>query len=426
MISDFFIWCAGSDKNILSKCELSDRIKHIGLGTLVLIPAVMGTVSMSYALSTIYQLNPYPLAYTSGGVTWGLIVFAFDRFIVSTHKKSPKDTDEFNRISFYARLIFAIFVGIAISHPFVLLWFDRSIQERMIEDNNNKQIMIENDKQQYYKNLTIPLDSLKSEKKCYEILLTYEQSGKKIELPCGSSSGIPNISGNFPRTKEIKGLIEKKETEIKNESDRVSSEYDKYLKFIAKKQEDTEKYASTDYMKREYTLEELKKEEKEQGHNVIFITQFFIILVIMLVDLLPLIFKTFTPFSLYDKIRSDDITILEEQINTIKRKEILQEAYDKINSDYQETKIKASSITKGLKKGIQGIQELSKEVNYSNLIILGILFGICIWIFKLNVNLTPAGASVLAIVFGMMGNIFISIWNKMPFFSNKDNNNEII
>jgi len=171
MISDFFIWCAGSDRNILSKCESSDRIKHIGFGTLVLIPALLGFISMSYALSTIQQINPYPLAYISGGITWGLIVFAFDRFIVSTHKKSSKDIHEFTRISFYARLIFAIFVGIAISHPFVLLWFDRSIQERMIEDNNNKQITIENDKQQYYETLTVKLDSLKSDKKCYEIFM---------------------------------------------------------------------------------------------------------------------------------------------------------------------------------------------------------------------------------------------------------------
>jgi len=411
MISDFFIWCAGSDRNILSKCESSDRIKHIGFGTLVLIPAVLGTISMSYALSTIHQLNPYPLAYISGGITWGLIVFAFDRFIVSTHKKSTNDRNEFTRISFYARLIFAIFVGIAISHPFVLLWFDRSIQERMIEDNNNKQITIENDKQQYYETLTATLDSLKSEKKCYEILLTYEQSGQKIELPCGSSSGIPNISGNFPRTKEIKGIIEKKETEIKNESDRVSVEYKKYLEFIVKKQEDTKKYASTDYMKREYTLEELKKEEAEQGHDIIAITQFFIILVILLVDLLPLIFKTFAPFSLYDKIRSDDVEILKA-LKKEKRETILQEAYNKINSDYQETKIRVSSMASGIKEKL-------KNINWWVAIILGVFVIPLIWMLALDLEISKFGITnfgiyiVLPIITSIVGNMIWKMTDKI-------------
>ena len=352
MISDFFIWCAGSDKNILSKCELSDRIKHIGLGTLVLIPAVLGTISMSYALSTIHLLNPYPLAYISGGFVWGLIVFAFDRFIVSTHKKSPKDGDEFKNFSFYARFVFAIFVGIAISHPFVLLWFDSSIQERMTDDKYDKLTGIITDKQEYKKMLTVSfssIDSLETEKKrlqlekeCNEVLLTYEQSGQKVSLPCGASSGI---LGNSIRAAKIEDIIKERKTDIKKiedkiqkENDRIEKQYGKYSETADEKTEDVTSNWSTDYIKREHTLEELKKDEKSQGHNVIAITQFFIILVILLVDLLPLIFKTFAPFSLYDKIRSDD----KEILNTLEKKQrktILQQAYDKINIDYYATKI---------------------------------------------------------------------------------------
>jgi Domain of unknown function (DUF4407) len=57
MIGDFFIWCAGSDKTLLSQCTTSERTKHIGFGSLVLIPAILGFISMTYALWLLVEFN---------------------------------------------------------------------------------------------------------------------------------------------------------------------------------------------------------------------------------------------------------------------------------------------------------------------------------------------------------------------------------
>lgn len=325
MFGQFLIWCAGSDKEILKKCDNATKIKHIGLGTLVLIPAVLGFVSMSYALSTIDKLSNIPALYLLGGFLWGLIIFCFDRFIVSTHRKQANNINEFKNITFYLRLCFAFVLGIVISHPFVLLYFDGSITEKIIADRDNAIKIEETNYQKNYDTLNIKLNDLLQTKRCNEQLLTAEQSGTKLTLPCGSSSGIPNINGNFPRTKEIKKIMDALDVEINNERERIDKRNNDIATLKLNTQNSITKNTSFDYLKREVTLQKLKKENK-----IIGLTEFLLMLAFMLVDILPLIFKTFSSFTLYDKIMTDDASLLKE-INTETRKQKLQNDYDAIN-----------------------------------------------------------------------------------------------
>jgi hypothetical protein len=62
-----------------------------------------------------------------------------------------------------------------------------------------------------------------------------------------------------------------------------------------------------------------------------------LILAFMLVDILPLIFKTFSPFSMYDKIQYDELEIIKS-LNTDSRKKRIQEQYDLINTISNDTK----------------------------------------------------------------------------------------
>jgi Domain of unknown function (DUF4407) len=326
MKNNFFIWCAGSDKDVLEKCDRSIQIKHIGVGTLVLIPAVLGFISMSYALSTIDKISGSPLFYITGGLIWGTIVFAFDRFIVSTHRKQQRNVDEFKNITFYLRLCFAVILGVVVSHPFVLLYFDGSIAEKIISDRDNLVKVEERNYQQSYDTLNVRLNDLVQTKRCNEQLLTAEQSGNKLILPCGSSSGIPNISGNFPRTKEIKKIIEELDGEILAERNRINLRNDELAKLKSTTQQNIVKNTSFDYLKREIALQNLKKENK-----IIGLTELILMLAFMLVDILPLIFKTFSPFSMYDKIQVHDNNLLSE-LDTTSRKQKLQNTYDDINA----------------------------------------------------------------------------------------------
>ena len=73
-------------------------------------------------------------------------------------------------------------------------------------------------------------------------------------------------------------------------------------------------------------LQKLKQENK-----IIGLTELFLMLAFMLVDILPLIFKTFSPFSMYDKVLVHDNNLLSE-LDISSRKQKLQNAYDDINA----------------------------------------------------------------------------------------------
>jgi len=327
-MGNFFVWCAGSDNKILSKCSGAERTKHIGFGTLVLIPAVLAFISMTYALSTIDKINDKPLLYFAGGVVWGVIIFTIDRFIVSTHRRRNSNREEFKNINLYLRLIFALFLGVVSSHPFVLLYFDGSITHQIKKEITENISEADSLFRKSSDSLSIKLNELIAHKQCMEKLLTAEQSGHKVALDCGYSSGIPNISGTYPRTKEIKHLIETDSINIQKEREIVNLKIAELFKIKEEKQDLYKNHTSFDYLKRELTLTKLKK-----GNSIVAFTQWFIMIVLILLDISAVTFKTFAPFGMYDKVLRDESDLLKN-INISGRNAVLQNVYDEISRDY--------------------------------------------------------------------------------------------
>ena len=99
----FLILCAGSDEDILKRCPRSEHIKHAGFGALVLVPATLGLFSMTYAISTFVK-SPY--LYILAGLTWAVIVFIFDRFIISSFRKKSSVLKDVTSLTFLSRLVF--------------------------------------------------------------------------------------------------------------------------------------------------------------------------------------------------------------------------------------------------------------------------------------------------------------------------------
>lgn len=132
IVFSFFVWCAGCDRDALDLCSKKEQIKHALFGGLVLVPAILGFFSMTYALSTTFGDVGiiYPVL---GGLVWAMIVFVFDRFIVSTFKKKDNILKDIFSIVFFFRLIFSIGIGITVSHPLLLLIFSETIEQEIGE-----------------------------------------------------------------------------------------------------------------------------------------------------------------------------------------------------------------------------------------------------------------------------------------------------
>lgn len=304
---NFFQWLAGADKDILEKCSEDAKIKITGYGTLVLIPAVVGFFSMAYAIST---LTNSIFVYILCGLIWFLIIGAVDRFIVSTLHKSTLNNNGNFGLALATRVVFAIIVGISVSHPVVMLWFNDGIGEKITLEKIGDVNRIDSLYNIKLDNARIRLDSLKSMKDCYVTLKTAEQSGQKVALPCGYSSGIP---GSNKRTDNIQQIIDDLNNEIDTEKPIFDIEKVNLEEQRKNEKSIIEKSKSYDYLSRVRKLSELENDPISGNH--IFWVKIFIMLFFVFLDVLPVTMKASTSYGDYEAERDKMLFAKIEKLN---------------------------------------------------------------------------------------------------------------
>lgn len=325
MLGNFFIWCAGSDKQLLSKCSNSERNKHIGYGTLVLVPAILAFVSMSYALSTVNGIEKMPWLSYLGGIIWALIIFSFDRFIVSTHRRKISNKEELQNPSFYLRFTFAFILGIVISHPLVMLYFDGSITDKIeantvlakneIKANYDNQILILEAKVNKLDSLELVKTKQRDEQ---ALIVAQEIDGEVISNAKGETktTGLygkgPSAENKILHLNQLQSDLDLLKAKNQQEKNNLKQEITSLRK---EQQSKIQAYSvSPDYLRREMALQELKQE-----NSIVGVTQWFLIFLFILVDILPVVFKTFAPFGMYDRILLDDSITIKELDNSSRR-----------------------------------------------------------------------------------------------------------
>lgn len=335
-VADFFIWCTGSDTSILKKCTKAERIKHIGFGTLVIVPAILAFISMTFALSTLEGIQEYNLLHYLGGLIWGLIIFSFDRFIVSTHRRKENNTKEFQNPSFYLRFLFAFILGIVISHPLVMLYFNGSILDQLkkndelskfqIAEQFDSEIILDKNQIYYWDSLLL---EKKIERNEQAAIIANEIDGEVLANKSGLSL-TTGLKGKGPSAEQKISHLNVLNSELEQIEAKANNRFEILNMDIEKLKEDkaiaiAEFNSSTDYLKRELALQQLK-----EGNNIVGITQWFLICLFILVDILPVVFKTFAPFGMYDKILNDDESIIADLDNS-SRFLFNQKIYNSIN-----------------------------------------------------------------------------------------------
>ena len=131
MLTNFFLTCAGVDKNIIENCSNGEQNKYVGIGATVFFTAVMATIAGSYALFTVFDILYAAIIF---GLIWGLLIFNLDRFIVSTIKKSDAKWEAFLQAS--PRILLAVIIAIVISKPLELKLFEKEINQVLLTEKN--------------------------------------------------------------------------------------------------------------------------------------------------------------------------------------------------------------------------------------------------------------------------------------------------
>jgi hypothetical protein len=125
-LKDFFLFCAGVDRQILAEAP-SDENKYLGIGATVFFTGVLAFFSSAYALFTVFDSW---LAAVIFGLFWGLMIFNLDRYIVS----SMKSRGSFFRNFLLAtpRLVMAVLLALVISKPLELKIFEKEINAELL------------------------------------------------------------------------------------------------------------------------------------------------------------------------------------------------------------------------------------------------------------------------------------------------------
>jgi hypothetical protein len=142
---NFLWWCAGAHQKLLRQFP-SEHTKYAGLGGVILATFVLATLSSGYAIYSVFGNWLWTIAFA---VIWGLIIFNFDRFLVSTMRKYgvSKSKQVWMAIP---RLALALLIGLTIARPLELKIFEKEIAVKMQENlhhkiqNNDSLLQIEN------------------------------------------------------------------------------------------------------------------------------------------------------------------------------------------------------------------------------------------------------------------------------------------
>jgi hypothetical protein len=307
------IVCAGSDEDILKKCPRSEHIKHAGFGALVLVPATLGLFSMTYAISTFVK-SPY--LYILAGITWACIVFIFDRFIISTFRKKSSVLKDISSLTFLSRLAFSVFVGIAVAHPLVLLYFHESLEVNMDEVARAKIDSIENAYQLHKKSYQLQTDTIDKNLSSLNDTIHVQEGILHDEIK-GVVRGDDRTTGKagegatfkydtaylnrlYNNLAQTKNLNEAKKIENNIAITKLDSIRNSKINKLT---------FSRDYLEREKALTRLS-----EANSIIKITTWFLIIFFILVDILPVTWKGLTTRGPYDEYLNETELIIRNEV----------------------------------------------------------------------------------------------------------------
>ncbi|MEP6749468.1 MAG: DUF4407 domain-containing protein [Bacteroidota bacterium] len=134
--SKFLWWCAGAHQKLLTQFP-SEHTKYGGLGGVILATFVLAALSSGYAIYSVFGNIGWTIGFA---VIWGLIIFNFDRFLVSTMRKYGVSTSKQIWMA-VPRIVLALLIGITIARPLELKIFEKEIDTKVAQNMHNKILM---------------------------------------------------------------------------------------------------------------------------------------------------------------------------------------------------------------------------------------------------------------------------------------------
>ena len=129
----FLWWCAGAHQELLKEFP-SEHTRYAGLGGVVLATFVLASISAGYAIYSVFDNPGWAVVFA---VTWGLIIFNFDRFLISTMRKYGVSPGK-QLWMVLPRIVLALLISITIARPLELKIFEKEIDVKVAANRHRK------------------------------------------------------------------------------------------------------------------------------------------------------------------------------------------------------------------------------------------------------------------------------------------------
>lgn len=131
--NNFLWWCAGAHQKLLREFP-SEHSKYSGLGGVILATFVLAAISSGYAIYSIFDNIGWTVLFAA---IWGIIIFNFDRFLVSTMRKYGVSRRKQAWMA-VPRIALALLIGVTIARPLELKIFEKEIDTKVVENIHKK------------------------------------------------------------------------------------------------------------------------------------------------------------------------------------------------------------------------------------------------------------------------------------------------
>lgn len=333
----FLWWCAGAHQDLLKQFP-SEHSKYSGLGGVILATFVLASLSAGYAIFSVFGNWWWTIAFA---LIWGLIIFNFDRFLVSTMRKYGVS----KRKQFWMavpRIVLALLIGITIARPLELKIFEKEVNTQITENIHKKiqanDSLIQLENRALIENVELERNRLVARKLSLEDTLHQLQQAYIREAD-GTGGSMRRGMDDLTQLKMDAFAASRRQfapelTELNNSirmQDSVLAAAKVSIEGQRKKYE-AEAQANVGFLERNKALTDLANKEPS-----VFWTSLLLSLLIILIEIGPILSKLIMPVGPYDiALAKEELTNMAASENEMRKdKELVSE---KKRSFYQKQK----------------------------------------------------------------------------------------
>lgn len=339
----FLWWCAGAHQQLLKDCP-SEHTKYAGLGGVILATFALASLSAGYAMYSVFNNFGWAVFFA---FIWGLVIFNFDRFLVSSMRKYGVSMRKQIWMA-VPRIILALLIGVTIARPLELKIFEKEIDTKVAANIHKK--ILTNDSLLQLENKTLVAGAEKERDRLTQRKSAIEDSLHRLQQAYiqeadGTGGSMHRGVEQLTRLKEnaYQASFAQFTPELKQLNEQIA--YQDSILINAKnnlelkrKQYESEVTSNIGFLERNKALSDLSGDESS-----VFWATIFISLLIVIIETAPVISKLIMHSGPYDiALAKTELLQMAASENELRRDKQL--IFEKLNDVYQKKKETSGEI----------------------------------------------------------------------------------